>query len=164
MISGIYQITCRATGKRYVGSSVNVGARWSQHRHSLKRGNHVNQKLQACWSKYGADQFRFEVLEECAPELLMATEQGWLDREKPELNINPNADAPMRALKHRPETIARISATLKGDPRTRYWAGKQQTEETKARRRASLRLACATPEARARLRLARAIQIQGSHK
>ncbi len=116
MASGIYQIRCLANGKRYIGSSVDTVVRWGIHRTSLKHSKHQNAKLQACWDKYGASQFVFEILEEAEPGKLMAVEQVWLDKEKPELNINPRADAPMRGMKATPEHRAKISAGMMGRP------------------------------------------------
>jgi group I intron endonuclease len=158
-MTGIYQITCLPTGKRYIGSSVNIAGRWTDHKRALLLRKHINPKLQAAWDKYGQGNFRLEVLEEAEATQLMIAEQRWLDKTKPELNINPNADAPMRGKSWNPDQRAAISARNKGDRRMAYWTGSKNSEETKAKRNAALLKACATPEARARLRLARAIQL-----
>ena len=56
MSSGIYQIRCRTNDKRYVGSAVNFGARWSVHRHLLRGGKHNSIHLQrAALFKSGAN-------------------------------------------------------------------------------------------------------------
>jgi group I intron endonuclease len=77
--SGIYQILCVPTGKIYIGSAIDLRARWEQHRHGLRRGAHHNFRLQQAWDKYGEPNFEFSVLEFVeAPELLVA-EQRWID-------------------------------------------------------------------------------------
>ncbi len=35
--SGVYQIRCKSNGKIYVGSAVNLRARWDTHRRELRR-------------------------------------------------------------------------------------------------------------------------------
>lgn len=78
--SGIYQIRCMATGKVYVGSAVDIQARWRNHYDSLKRGKHRNKYLQAAWDKYGARNFECTVLELVDRDNLLEREQEWLDR------------------------------------------------------------------------------------
>ena len=51
--------------KRYVGSAVNFGARWKEHRHVLKRGTHHSCHLQNAWVKHGEDAFVFRRLIVC---------------------------------------------------------------------------------------------------
>lgn len=77
--SGIYQIRCIPTGKIYVGSAVNMRARWFRHRWALRRGIHGNAYLQAAWDKYGEDGFEFCVVEFVEKSKLLSAEQAWLD-------------------------------------------------------------------------------------
>jgi group I intron endonuclease len=114
MSSGIYQITCLVNERRYIGSSVDMRARWRDHRSALVSKRHHNIHIQRAWNKYGADNFSFEVLEEAEPIALKAAEERWLASEKPEFNINPRADAPMRGKKHTPEALAKIAAAGMG--------------------------------------------------
>ena len=53
MTTGIYLIQHKASGKRYIGSSINIEQRWRQHRHSLSRGKHSSKELQALWDDEG---------------------------------------------------------------------------------------------------------------
>lgn len=78
MTSGVYLIRCIPTEKVYVGSSVNIIARWSQHKCDLKAKRHHSTKLQRAWDKYGASSFEFSVIEENCSELIQA-EQKWID-------------------------------------------------------------------------------------
>jgi len=78
--SGIYQIRCIPTGKIYVGSAVNMRARWIRHRWELRRSIHGNEHLQSGWDKYGEDSFECSVLEFAERYALLSAEQAWLDR------------------------------------------------------------------------------------
>lgn len=62
-MTGIYCITNTVNGKQYVGQSTDIDARWRHHRDLLNAGCHVNRHLQYAWNKYGAESFRFSVLE-----------------------------------------------------------------------------------------------------
>jgi len=79
---GIYSITNAKNGKVYVGSSMDVSRRLSQHRWALKRGDHKNHHLMAAWNKYGKDAFTFACLEECDAASLLSREQWWIEHLK----------------------------------------------------------------------------------
>jgi group I intron endonuclease len=79
-ISGVYQIRCIPTGKMYVGSAVDIRARWGQHSRNLRRGDHPNAHLQQAWNKYGEGQFEFSVLELASKDDLIQVEQKWMDK------------------------------------------------------------------------------------
>lgn len=57
----IYTITHIASGKAYVGQTINVRIRWQMHRSDLRKGKHRNAYLQHAWNKYGKDAFVFAV-------------------------------------------------------------------------------------------------------
>lgn len=154
---GVYQITCRVTGKRYIGSSQNIEARWSQHKTDLKAGRHINKHLQRAWNKHGCETFSWTILEHTASDKQLEVEQKWLDEERPEFNGTMNATSPMLGRKFTPEQRAKISAALKGRVSNRrgakltskqkakisaalkgntYRRGKKSSESTKAKLRA----------------------------
>ncbi len=82
-ISGIYVITNKINGKRYIGSSKNVYYRWNQsHKPQLVNKNHYNYHLQHAWNKYGEHEFEFSVLEECSIDQLFAREGYWIEHHK----------------------------------------------------------------------------------
>ena len=85
-ICGVYKITNMANGKFYIGSSNNIKNRWYQHENSLDAGIHGNPHLQNAWNKYGRHNFKFEIIEECAPELQFEREQFYLN------TLNPFGD------------------------------------------------------------------------
>ena len=60
---GIYLIFNLVSGKRYVGSSINIYNRFHEHIHILKRNEAHNKHLQNSWNKYGEESFVFQVLE-----------------------------------------------------------------------------------------------------
>ena len=79
-LSGVYQIACKANGKIYVGSAVNLQSRWYSHRRDLGNGVHVNPHLQSAWNLYGETNFEFSVLEYVDEQRLLTTEQLWIDK------------------------------------------------------------------------------------
>jgi group I intron endonuclease len=78
--SGIYQIRCNTNGKIYIGSAVNMLARWAEHRSRLRRGAHVNKHLQQAWIRYGEENFEFTVVEYVRQPFLLRAEQSWIDK------------------------------------------------------------------------------------
>lgn len=78
--SGIYQIRCKRNGKIYVGSAVNLRARWDAHRRDLMQGTHGNPHLQHAWKLYGEVSFELVVLEYVEPTRLLEAEQKWIDQ------------------------------------------------------------------------------------
>jgi GIY-YIG catalytic domain len=78
--SGVYQIRCKTNGKIYLGSAVNLRARWDLHRRSLIINQHFNPHLQSAWNLYGAENFEFSILQYVEGTQLLATEQIWIER------------------------------------------------------------------------------------
>lgn len=83
---GIYRIKNLINGKCYYGSSKNIEKRWSTHKRGLNTNTHINCILQRAWDKYGENNFIFEIIEECDINILLETEQKYLDLQ-PEYNI-----------------------------------------------------------------------------
>lgn len=78
--SGIYQIRCKRNGKIYVGSSVDLRARWDSHRRDLRQGTHRNLHLQHAWILLGETSFEFVVLEYADRSMLLEAEQTWINQ------------------------------------------------------------------------------------
>lgn len=76
---GVYAITHLPSGKRYIGSSVNVKHRLCVHRWNLKGNKHPNAHLQNAYNKYGIQEFSFEKILVCSPENAILYEQLVLD-------------------------------------------------------------------------------------
>lgn len=79
-LPGVYRIVCLPTGKFYIGSALDLRARWDHHRQSLRRGDHRNQHLQNAWNKYGETSFEFSIVELAIESNLLQVEQIWIDR------------------------------------------------------------------------------------
>lgn len=78
-ICGVYKILNEANGKIYIGSSNNIYNRWSQHKKALNDQSHGNLHLQNAWNKYGGQNFKFEIIEECLPDVQFEREQFYLN-------------------------------------------------------------------------------------
>jgi len=66
MLTGIYQIVCKTTGKRYIGSTWaahGFEGRWHRHRRELRAGKHGTSHLQRAWNKYGEGAFHWGILD-----------------------------------------------------------------------------------------------------
>ena len=114
MNTGIYAIEHVATGRCYVGSAKDFGARWRTHRCLLRQGAHHSPHLQAAWNKYSEDAFVFKKLLVCSPENLIAYEQRLLDgyqaaNRKFGFNARALAESSL-GHKASPETRAKIKA------------------------------------------------------
>lgn len=80
IICGIYKIKCKENNKEYIGQSINIYSRWTQHIGALKRGNHENILLQRAFNKYGIDSLDFSIIEICNKELLNEKEIYWISK------------------------------------------------------------------------------------
>ncbi|HEY7341030.1 MAG TPA: GIY-YIG nuclease family protein [Ktedonobacterales bacterium] len=117
---GIYVIANTITGDIYIGSSIDLSNRMSQHRALLNAGRHPNTKLQADWDEFGGSAFLFDILEVVHDHSqLVAVEQRYLDERKPQYNqawIATNAAAGvghqtrMREKRERAEQIRELAA------------------------------------------------------
>jgi group I intron endonuclease len=119
-MTGIYAIVNVLTGRRYVGRSVDIYARWSQHRSHLNRGIHANTGLMADWLHYGAIHFRFEFLEQVDDHAVCIKREREYLRESIGLyNASSNSGTgPKPGFKMSPESRERIAASKRGKPRS----------------------------------------------
>ena len=88
--SGIYMFFNIVSGKRYIGSSVDIYSRIHEHIHNLNNNKSHNAHFQASWNKYGEDAFMFCVLEYCPEEIMFDREQYYINYLKPEYNLTLN--------------------------------------------------------------------------
>lgn len=95
-MTGIYKITNLRTNKSYIGLSVHIEQRWKEH----KAGKGNNQLYQD-FLKYGIDNFKFEVLEECDISILSEREIYWIsfyDTFNNGYNENPGGNTAIQAI------------------------------------------------------------------
>lgn len=78
-ICGIYRIENLINHKSYIGQSVNIYSRWILHKWELNNDKHNNQHLLRSWRKYGADNFKFTIIERCDESELNDQEMYWID-------------------------------------------------------------------------------------
>lgn len=154
---GIYAIEA-PSGKRYIGSAVNLRRRWNGHRTQLMRGVHHNPGLQHAHDKYGLDALRFVPLVIVAKMQLVETEQRFLAAYAGQLyNVCPTADSRL-GRGQSSEARAKIRAFQQGRSRsaatrTRMSAaqiGHEVSEAARAKISAFLRTRPHTDETRAK--------------
>ena len=75
-VSGIYCAIHRASGRCYVGSTINLAVRRSAHEGSAMRGSGA--KFHRALAEYGTDSFDFEVLERCHKSHLLEREKFYI--------------------------------------------------------------------------------------
>ena len=111
---GIYRIKNKINEKCYYGSSIDIDKRWNRHINDLIKNKHHNFHLQNAWNKYGENNFKFEIIEECDLENLHYTEQKYLDL-NPEYNIGITSCGGDNITKNpnRKDIIKKMSESLK---------------------------------------------------
>lgn len=149
-ISGIYCITNKLTGDKYIGSSINIKRRFIRHKTELRHNKHGNIILQRAYNKYSEAAFYFGIVEIC--DNIIEREQIYIYTDEFSYNICRIAGSPgsrpcsaetraklsaaNKGKKHSEETKARMSAAGKGKP---VWNrdGRKHSAETIAKIRAS---------------------------
>ncbi len=167
-IIGVYAITHRVSGRRYIGSSIDVAGRWSRHLRYLRNRRH-QRLLQRAWDKYGADAFDFTVVELCSVKELRVREQAWIDWSRaadPEFGFNhlPLAqggppplgqtwlEATVKANSARRIRERPWKRPIKGSPKSRHISEALMGTPHSESRRAKLRLVMADPAVKAKQR------------
>jgi len=110
--TGVYSWIHIETGKRYVGSSVNLGKRLSLYYNY----NHLSSKnMVICKAllKHGYSGFILEILEFCSIEEILDKEQYYIDKYEPEFNILKTAGSSL-GFKHSEATKELMSQLAKG--------------------------------------------------
>lgn len=115
--TGIYKITNLMNNKVYIGQSTNIYKRW----YDEKRLTSINKHLKNAFTKYGIDNFSFEILEECSEDELNIKEKEYIERftsfdRECGYNKTTGGDTNFRQKTHTvsKETRAKISNSKKG--------------------------------------------------
>ena len=77
-VSGVYKITNKINNKCYIGESVDVFKRFSDHKNPKNLKTHY--KIYRAFAKYGIKNFTFEVLASCPKEYLGKLEMFFIKR------------------------------------------------------------------------------------
>ena len=101
MESGIYMLTCKINGHRYIGQSGNITRRMWEHKHQR---NAPRLPISRAIKKYGWEDFKSEVLEYCPVEELPEKEIYYIALLKPEYNVSAGGESGMRGYHHTAET------------------------------------------------------------
>lgn len=87
-ISGIYSITNKINGKKYIGSSKNIPNRYGNHLSLLRNNTHRNKHLQNVANKYGIENLIFEIIELVDNNQLLFREQLYINKYKCDMLYN----------------------------------------------------------------------------
>lgn len=77
---GIYCIENIYNSKKYIGQSVDVNYRLKKHFTKLRNQYHENKYLQRSFDKYGENNFKTYILEECPKDELNEKEKYWIKK------------------------------------------------------------------------------------
>lgn len=130
--SGIYCITNKINGKKYIGCSIDIERRWSQHK-SMKQNKHTS-ALRCALMKYGINNFDFNILLQCCKERFAFWEKFYISNKG---TVSPNGynltyggDANIVVSE---ETRQKLSESSSGKRNGFY--GKRHADEFKERQR-----------------------------
>jgi len=115
---GIYRILCLVNDKGYIGQSTHLRKRKGAHFLALKKNIHINGHLQRAFNKYGKNNFKFEILEECSIEKLDEREKYYISlydtiNEDKGYNIRPETTTNL-GFHHSEETKQKMRELLTG--------------------------------------------------
>lgn len=108
---GIYKITNKINGKFYIGQSVDIKRRFTEHKAPHGRMTSIKFAIK----KYGKENFLFDVIEECSVEDLDAREVYWIAKLKPQYNRDKGGRG---ALGHHVQSDVR---QLLSEKSRKYW-------------------------------------------
>lgn len=111
-LSGVYRWTNKLNGKSYIGSSTNLGKRFTQYyNYTFISNSRHNMIIYKAILDHGYSNFTLEILEYCTPSETVKIEQHYLDLFKPKYNILPTAGSSL-GYKHTEETLAKFRARI----------------------------------------------------
>jgi len=139
MKTGIYKIVVSGDKRHYIGSSVNIYARWLGHKSKLRCGNHHCYSLQKAYDLLGEKSFSYEIIFECSVDDLSHLEANLiLSSETPLFNTYQGATFNRTGMKMPDSAKEAISQSLKGNS---YRSGIPHCEKSKQKISESLKRA-----------------------
>lgn len=130
---GIYGIKNRASGKWYIGQSIQIEIRLRHHLTSLRRSDHPNAYLLRAYKKYGEEQFEFVLLESTTRELLGEREKYWITFYQSLSDDNGYNLETGGNLNKEVSLARRIRSSLSQRGRPHKHCGRRHSEETRKR-------------------------------
>ena len=127
---GIYMITNKNTGQKYIGQSKDIEDRWYNHIHSPKEYSYIDRAIK----KYGVSMFDFTVIESVSISMLLEREEYWIKKyntyeDKNHYNLTPGGDFNPMCVSEIRERAIKNMPDKHGVNNPMY--GKKHTEETK---------------------------------
>lgn len=117
-ICGIYCIENIVNGKKYIGQSRDIKHRFSTHKMNLNKNIHANVHLQSAWNMYGAESFKFYIIEECTASDLDDKEIYYIqiyNSMQDGYNLNAGGQG-IPEYKHTPEEIEKMIQIQNPEP------------------------------------------------
>lgn len=113
-MTGIYKITNLLNNKCYIGKSIDIERRWKRHQSDSKTKNFP---LYLAIRKYGLENFKFEVIEECSEAELSTAEAKWISYYNSQdydfgYNISEGGDSDRHFMKLSKELLDKITQEL----------------------------------------------------
>lgn len=119
--TGIYCIENIVNEKKYIGKGKNITTRWSDHKWKLKNKIHDNKHLQNAWDKYGEENFKLWIIEECKESELIEKEIFYIslyNTKNTGYNMTDGGDGIPGHI-HSEETKIKMSNSQKGKKQTK---------------------------------------------
>lgn len=128
--SGVYLFINNITKDLYVGSSLNLTQRMTNHFYYANSNKTKNTILNRAMIKYGLENFSLGILEFCAKDIIVSIslEQKWIDYYKPNYNILKIAGSSY-GFTHNINTILKLKEMLKKENHPKF--GTITSSETK---------------------------------
>lgn len=112
--SGIYMLTCKVNGKRYIGQSKNIARRLKEHEYESRMQKRCY-LIHRAIIKHGWENFDKIVLEFCPIEKLDELEIYYIAKFQPEYNLTKGGESGARGYKHSEKSKKKISKFLIGN-------------------------------------------------
>lgn len=141
--TGVYSITNKLNGKRYIGQSKNIPSRITVHKYLLsktKKSKDCNRHLYKAVVEDGIDNFSFEIIELCSKEDLLDREAYWINYYKTtdrEYGYNLRVDTKEKSFVHE-ETVYLLKESMLGSNNPNYgnkWSYEQKQRMSDIKKR-----------------------------
>lgn len=136
-IIGIYGIQNTENSKWYVGQSVDVEKRITDHFRALEKGSHKNRHLQNAFNRYGRDSFQVHILQTCNREDLERLEIQWISEKDAYTNGYNKTTGGEGVHDWVPSTEYRNKMSEKYSGEGNPYYGRKHSEETRKKLRES---------------------------